>query len=211
VLNRFVTTLAVVAFPRGRRRLRSTAAPASAEGREVAHRRRGPAPVEGRESPTPTAASIPRAGDDKNFFLAAGSSGADEVVSGEMYCWERYDGENADERAVFVTDRAIYRPGQSVHFKAILLRVDPARDRYDVLPGRKVTVRFSDPNGQLVEERAFTSNDFGSVAGVFTAPAGRATGASIGCERPSAGRGSRGGIQTPEIPVEMTSRRGRAA
>ena len=48
------------------------------------------------------------------------------------------------------------RPSQKKEFfharlnKGIALRVDPKQDNYEVLPGRKLTVVFSDPNGKEI-------------------------------------------------------------
>ncbi len=80
------------------------------------------------------------------------------------------------ERTVFFTDRAIYRPGQAIRFKAIAVAADPKENNYHTLTGRRVTVALYDVNNQEVEKRELTTNEFGSVSGSFTAPRDRATG-----------------------------------
>jgi len=80
-------------------------------------------------------------------------------------------------RTVFFTDRALYRPGQSIHFKGICLSVDRESDRYEVLKGQRVTVRLRDPNRQEVDRLVLVSNDFGSISGTFSAPRDRLLGA----------------------------------
>jgi len=77
-------------------------------------------------------------------------------------------------QTVFFTDRAIYRPGQTIYYKGILL--EKAGDIYLIKPGVKTTVVFTDVNGQKVDEQTFTVNDFGSFSGSFTAPIGKLTG-----------------------------------
>ncbi|MCB1126848.1 MAG: hypothetical protein KDM81_10150, partial [Verrucomicrobiae bacterium] len=81
-----------------------------------------------------------------------------------------------EERTVFFTDRAIYRPGQTVQYKGICLRADRAGDDYSVLGGRALTVTFFDPNGKEIVKRTHRCNDYGSFSGSFTAPADRVAG-----------------------------------
>ncbi len=77
---------------------------------------------------------------------------------------------------VFFTDRAIYRPGQFVRYKAILVALDPEHDQYQPISGRDVTVIFADPNGKEIARQRQRSNAYGSLSGTFTAPHDRLTG-----------------------------------
>lgn len=73
------------------------------------------------------------------------------------------------------TDRPIYRPGQTVHFKAII-RLD--QDALITLPkeGTPVAVRVLDARGNVLETQQLTTNGFGTVNGDF----GLAEGAMLG-------------------------------
>jgi uncharacterized protein YfaS (alpha-2-macroglobulin family) len=82
-------------------------------------------------------------------------------------------------QTVFFTDRAIYRPGQTIQYKGICLWVDQAKDNYEVLKGEQVTVVFKDVNGKEVARQAQRANDYGSFAGSFTAPRDRLMGQMI--------------------------------
>ncbi|MRR09039.1 hypothetical protein EG831_02900, partial [bacterium] len=94
-----------------------------------------------------------------------------------------------DERTVLFTDRSLYRPGQTIHFKGICVLVDQARDDYQVLPKRSVTVVLRDANWQEVARQTLLTNDYGSCAGTFTAPEGRLTGQmTIYAEHPVEGQ-----------------------
>ena len=79
-------------------------------------------------------------------------------------------------KTIFFTDRAIYRPGQIVNFKAIRIGVDRGRNEYKVLPNEKISVVFKDHNYQQIEKLELTSNAFGSMSGSFNAPSDRGTG-----------------------------------
>jgi uncharacterized protein YfaS (alpha-2-macroglobulin family) len=70
----------------------------------------------------------------------------------------------------------IYRPGQTIHFKGIVVHVDQENDRYEIEPNRRLEVAFQDPNGLEIARTTVTSNAFGSFSGSFTAPTGRLTG-----------------------------------
>lgn len=90
-----------------------------------------------------------------------------------------YDGQiiaNRFDQSIFLTDRAIYRPGQSIQFKVISLAASPQTNEYKTLPGQRLTVALFDMNNQEVETRQLVTNEFGSASGSFTAPRDRATG-----------------------------------
>jgi hypothetical protein len=84
----------------------------------------------------------------------------------------------SEEKAstIFFTDRAIYRPGQTIQFKGICVSNDPVANKYRTLKGREVQVALHDANGEVVETRTMRTNDYGSFSGSFTAPRGRLLG-----------------------------------
>jgi hypothetical protein len=105
--------------------------------------------------------------------------GADRLFTSE----EDYNYNNQREKekefevdGVLFTDRAIYRPGQPLYFKGILINKDSKGKRNSVIPGRKVTVNLNDPNGEKVTSIDLTSNAYGSIHGQFTIPDDRLTG-----------------------------------
>ncbi|GHV41369.1 hypothetical protein FACS1894179_09300 [Bacteroidia bacterium] len=69
------------------------------------------------------------------------------------------------------TDRGIYRPGQTVYFKAIVLDSDskPITNKY-------YTAKLYNQNSEVVSQKNITSNEYGSIAGEFTLPATGLTG-----------------------------------
>jgi uncharacterized protein YfaS (alpha-2-macroglobulin family) len=75
------------------------------------------------------------------------------------------------DNAVIFTDRSIYRPGQTVYFKAILARFKSLNGP-SLVSRKSVTVRLYDANWQVISEKRLMSNDFGSIDGYFTIPQG---------------------------------------
>ena len=73
------------------------------------------------------------------------------------------------------TDRSIYRPGQTVYFKAILLKQLELKS--DVYTFEKVTATLKNPNGEIIHKLELTTNDFGSISGEFKLPESGLTGA----------------------------------
>jgi uncharacterized protein YfaS (alpha-2-macroglobulin family) len=69
----------------------------------------------------------------------------------------------------FFTDRSIYRPGQTVYFKAIAVLVD-GTGKPSIVKGEKLKVQLRNANYQTVQTVDLQSNEFGSIAGNFVLP-----------------------------------------
>jgi len=75
-----------------------------------------------------------------------------------------YEGANV-QRAVLLTDRKAFNPGEMLQFKAICYT-----GTYDYKPapeGKQVTVKLYDPQDNELHSIDLTTNDFGSVSGSF--------------------------------------------
>jgi hypothetical protein len=82
-----------------------------------------------------------------------------------------------NERTIFFTDRSLYRPGQTIHYKGICIHTDTTGDNYQTLTGRwSLNVVFRDTNGQEIASHEHKCNDYGSFSGSFTAPRDRLMG-----------------------------------
>ncbi len=90
--------------------------------------------------------------------------------------YSRDDDQPHDQRTVFFTDRALYRPGQTIHYKGICIRNAQRSGNYETLAGRSVMVVFQDSNGKEVARAEHIANDYGSFSGSFIAPRDRVTG-----------------------------------
>ncbi|MFC3756863.1 alpha-2-macroglobulin [Chryseobacterium tructae] len=80
----------------------------------------------------------------------------------------------ARSKAQIFTDRAIYRPGQTVYFKVVNTRLN--NEVESVLSGVKQKITLMDANNQEVSSQSFTTNEFGSYHGSFILPKGKLNG-----------------------------------
>ena len=77
-------------------------------------------------------------------------------------------------KAQIFTDRAIYRPGQTVYFKVINTKID--KEIESVVSGLKQKIILLDANNEETSSQNFTTNEFGSYHGSFILPKGKLNG-----------------------------------
>lgn len=106
----------------------------------------------------------------RGHLLRARHQGREVATRDDIRAYERQPDERPRGTTTFFTDRAIYRPGQTLQYKGVCLWVDKAQDKYEVLKGERVTVVFSDSNGKEISRQDRQANDYGSFSGSFTAP-----------------------------------------
>ena len=98
------------------------------------------------------------------------------LYSGSFYSGRFYYREPQTTQVThFFLDRSIYRPGQTIYFKALLTEQDGA-GKPRILPNQPVKITFKDVNYQTVRELNLRSNEFGTVEGSFVAPTDRLLG-----------------------------------
>ncbi|MFD0993154.1 alpha-2-macroglobulin family protein [Tenacibaculum geojense] len=89
-----------------------------------------------------------------------------------IYLTRRYNNNYHDNNVItnvsIFTDRAIYRPGQTVYFKGIAL--EKFKNKSEVLAHDYLFVNFKDANGQLIKELELKTNDFGSFSEEYKIP-----------------------------------------
>ncbi|HWW00151.1 MAG TPA: alpha-2-macroglobulin family protein [Candidatus Acidoferrum sp.] len=114
---------------------------------------------------------------NRSYLFRARHNGRELATTGDVWGYYGNAGRTRPQaQTVFFTDRAIYRPGQSIQYKGICLWVDQAGDNYEVLKGEDLTVVFRDQNGKEIARQKQRANDYGSFAGSFTAPRDRLMG-----------------------------------
>jgi hypothetical protein len=70
------------------------------------------------------------------------------------------------------TDRSIYRPGQTVYFKGLMVTRDFMTRKNKILGQHLAKIYLQDVNGQKIDSLILKSNEFGSVHGSFHLPLG---------------------------------------
>ena len=101
--------------------------------------------------------------------------GTDTLVVENMgYYGQRNHDDEPEAHCFLFTDRAIYRPGQTVYFKGILVEKQGGQTR--LLANKEQEVELEDADNDTVQKLTFTTNDFGSFNGSFVLPAGRLNG-----------------------------------
>ncbi len=76
----------------------------------------------------------------------------------------------SDVYTYFFTDRAIYRPGQTIYFKGICIRKEG--DKNEIETKHSTTVTLYDVNSQKVSDLKVTTNEYGTFSGTFDIPTG---------------------------------------
>jgi uncharacterized protein YfaS (alpha-2-macroglobulin family) len=85
--------------------------------------------------------------------------------------------EQRNAKAFFFMDRSIYRPGQTVHYKALLTTNDSTTGNHKrYLPKKAVTVYLMDVNNKALDSVKTKTNTYGSINGNFKLPQNVLTG-----------------------------------
>ncbi len=118
--------------------------------------------------------------ESRNIRLEISWSGDRLFMDDYQYLYTRYNDldekltkeeyEKSKSRLFFFTDRSIYRPGQTVHFKGILVTQSFDTRKPVIAAGRPVTIRLYDANYQAIDSVVLTTNEYGSVSGNFSLP-----------------------------------------
>lgn len=78
------------------------------------------------------------------------------------------DGSRSSASVKLLTDRALYRPGQTVYVKGIAY--DQKSDTAQVISGKSYTLTLTDGNNREVGKKELRTNDFGSFTAEFVLP-----------------------------------------
>lgn len=72
------------------------------------------------------------------------------------------------------TDRAIYRPGQTVQFKCIVYRGNSQHK--EIIPNYKTLLKLRDANNQIIDTQHAVTDEYGAAHGCFSIPSDRLNG-----------------------------------
>ncbi len=109
----------------------------------------------------------------KNGSFSVKFSKGEETLYSKNY-YGNYPNNRRNEsrqQAHFFLDRAIYRPGQTIYFKALAVEYDADR-MPKILKNHPIIVTLKDVNYQDVSRLELTTNEYGTVNGTFIAPKG---------------------------------------
>lgn len=114
---------------------------------------------------------IPLQGQNNRNYFIEFRNGEDVLFSEDnFYHHYQEEYEQTITSSFIFTDRAIYRPGQTVYFKSILL--SGRKNNFSPLAAKEVLVTFYDVNSQKISSQNLVTNEYGTVSGSFTAPMG---------------------------------------
>lgn len=88
-----------------------------------------------------------------------------------IYLYKNREQKQWETQTVLFTDRAIYRPGQTIHFKGIVYKTDFEK-KHEIVTGFLTTVTLFDVNNQKISELQLMTNEFGTFSGSFILPQG---------------------------------------
>jgi uncharacterized protein YfaS (alpha-2-macroglobulin family) len=109
-------------------------------------------------------------GDSRSIYVDLNHGNEHYNEMNQLYMYKPYKREEGYTTTHFFTDRAIYRPGQTVYFKGIRIRHNG--DKHTIEAGKTSIVKFVDANHQIVKELKLTTNEYGTFSGSFVAPQG---------------------------------------
>ncbi|HHN47962.1 MAG TPA: hypothetical protein ENN08_03375 [Bacteroidales bacterium] len=99
----------------------------------------------------------------------------DRLFTDNFFAQHRYERDRRMRTQTrFFTDRAIYRPGQTVYFKGI--SIDSDGETHELKTGHRTTVILYDVNRRKISEISLTTNEHGSFSGNFALPSDLLTG-----------------------------------
>jgi len=112
------------------------------------------------------------------------SKGKDALEDLDAYIYLSSENKSREDRMLWFTDRAIYRPGQTVHFKGIAMEVNEDHNP-SLKQNQDLEISFKDVNGQEIESSSLRTDEYGSFYGTFIIPNSGLNGSfSIGVENP---------------------------
>ncbi|HKD10685.1 MAG TPA: alpha-2-macroglobulin family protein, partial [Thermoanaerobaculia bacterium] len=135
------------------------------------------APVETRETSADGSVRFEYASgrEGHNYFLLARRR-RDAALDANYLSLSRRPPPSEITQSLLYTDRAIYRPAQTIDWKVLVYRGRADQGRFQTVAASPVTVSLVDANNQKVDSMTLATNEFGTAAGEFRIPSGRALG-----------------------------------
>jgi uncharacterized protein YfaS (alpha-2-macroglobulin family) len=119
----------------------------------------------------------------------------DDFAAASIYGWTLRSDPDQSLMGYVYTDRPVYRPGHTVHFRGILRNELPAG--YQIPTVKEVRVQVQDSDGKQVYQRTLAVSAMGTVHGDIDLPAGAALG-YYGIEMHAGEGNASGGFEVQE-------------
>lgn len=115
--------------------------------------------------------ALAKTNDYRNYLLQIKHSNDELFLENYKYydTYSSYEQKSIPITYLF-TDRSIYRPGQTIYFKGIVLKKEKDAANSKIMPAYSTTILLKDANSQKVNEIKVTTNEFGSFNGSFKLP-----------------------------------------
>jgi len=107
-----------------------------------------------------------------NQYKAVFIDGDDRFESQNYYPYNYQENKTKRNVTYFFLDRAIYRPGQEVYFKGLMVNTDGKKEN-KIVTDQNTTITFYDANSQKIADVKLKTNKFGTFNGKFTIPTGK--------------------------------------
>ncbi len=112
--------------------------------------------------------TIPSTDKERNFRLLLSTNNDTLNNGGSLYSRNYIRKESKRIQTFLFSDRAIYRPGQTVYFKGIA--VERGRKSNELQTNHSTEIKLMNVNGEIVSKLSVKTNDYGSYEGSFTLP-----------------------------------------
>jgi uncharacterized protein YfaS (alpha-2-macroglobulin family) len=114
----------------------------------------------------------PEALDPAYTWCVVASGGGRFAWRGWSSVWRNraYDAEYEQTKVYAITDRPVYRPDQTVHYKLWVRTARYDEEGRSVHAGRAFTLQIANPRGETVVERGVQADEYGGIAGEYTLP-----------------------------------------
>ncbi|MBI4648101.1 MAG: hypothetical protein HY738_16325, partial [Bacteroidia bacterium] len=105
-----------------------------------------------------------------SYYIEFSKNGDYLNTNQNYYSYHRETETKVVYNTYFFADRAIYRPGQTIYFKGIVIESDGVHKK--IAAGFNTEVTLYDVNYQVVSALNLTSNEYGTFSGTFQLPSG---------------------------------------
>jgi hypothetical protein len=105
--------------------------------------------------------------ENNSFYIDLYCNGDTLIDNSQHYIWNSHEEESHIYSYIY-TDRDLYRPGQTVQFKGVVMK--NVNGENHLLPDYETQVDLYDPNSNIICTQRFKTDDFGAFSGSFTLP-----------------------------------------